>query len=335
MFGIDFQAAGRTELAEGVVLAELTAREAERVRSNHAHFSGALSTPMFRLEVFVEADPSREGTMAEARVKQVLQLLACSANIVPLWMSIPIDRFSVDRGCWVRSSLRDVAGGCRVANLWGRHSAIASFFGYHDYSPDAYWRVNATQLARWSALIQNWPLPSREKRIDVALDYLAQAVVDLLVDERRAVLSAAISFEALFGQKAPEIRHRTSQRVAQLLSQGAEAVHLYAKAKTWYEARSKLVHAGVAPEPHITTEFVTHLRASVPAMLRLTKLAGGHERALEALDAACFEAPPELVTIRTATKDAWWAFALAPLSGQPPDSPGYPRPWREPEGLAG
>lgn len=43
LFYVDFESKGRLELATGITLAELNAREAERVRSNHGYFAGPLS----------------------------------------------------------------------------------------------------------------------------------------------------------------------------------------------------------------------------------------------------------------------------------------------------
>jgi len=316
LFNVDFRTKGRLELSEGVVLAELIAREAERVRAYHAYEHDKLPAPLFRLEIFVNADRSSEISEGSVRAQQIINLLTCASNAIPQWFSIPIDRYSADNKHWERSSLASIdSNRPHDLSMWNKPEEISSFFGFSTWSNAKLWFVEQVAIDRWSALLNNWPLPGSQKRLDIALDYLAQAIADLLVHERRALLSTSIAFEALFGTRTSEIRHRTAQRMAHLLLKGRNAFHLYEQARRWYDGRSKLVHAGVVPEPSLTTEFISYLRAALPAMLRLIKVAGTHDRALELLDRACFDEPLELKEMRGDPDDCWWRLPLESING--------------------
>lgn len=314
LFEIDFVSKGRVQLSPDVVLAELNAREAERVRSWHAYSKIGLPAPLFRLEVFFDADQSSEETVAVARVRQALQLLACASSTLPVWFSIPIDRYSEDRGCWVRSSVAHISGGQSVSSAIDRPDVITEFFGRTYWDPAMTWSVSRYELGLWSALLSNWSIPGVEKRVDIALDYFALAVEDLLLDERRAVLSAAIALEAMVGERT-ELRHRVSERFGHLLKTGNASLQLCERAKRWYDCRSKLVHAGASPEPELTIEFVSHMRAGIPAMLRLIREVGSHDHALSVLDEACFVDPPALLAMHSEPADSWWRLSIESPAG--------------------
>jgi hypothetical protein len=176
------------------------------------------------------------------------------------------------------------------------------------------WSVSRYELGLWSALLSNWSIPGVEKRVDIALDYFALAVEDLLLDERRAVLSAAIALEAMVGERT-ELRHRVSERFGHLLKTGNASLQLCERAKRWYDCRSKLVHAGASPEPELTIEFVSHMRAGIPAMLRLIREVGSHDHALSVLDEACFVDPPALLAMHSEPADSWWRLSIESPAG--------------------
>lgn len=326
LFHVDFQATGRTQLTDDIWLAELDVPEAERVRLYHSSSGRMLPAPRFRLEIFMDADLWTEDDAAEALLNQALRLLACATNICPVWLSIPIDRISIESGRWHRSSYVASTGGRGVVGLSGRQSAVTSFFGYELGDPDDHWRISAEQIYRWSAILRHWPQPGREKRIDIALEYAVQGILNLLTAEHPAVLAASISYEALFGERS-ELSHRMAQRVAHLLTAGRGGADVYRSARLWYETRSRLVHEGQRAADEVVADFLTHLRAAIPAMLRLIQECNGHKRALEVLDEACFGEPEALQTLAADPVDAWWRFPVGPVNGLTPRSATQSRRW--------
>jgi Apea-like HEPN len=316
LFFTDFQCAGRRSLTEDVTLAELTARESERVRSSHAYAVASLPSALFRLEILFDAEPKVEEEAALRLVTKALRLLACVSNALPVWLSLPVDRYSHEHKAWHRSTVADASGGVRLAQLWQRSAAAQSFFG-DSQSPEHgdHWFVSEPQIAHWASLLKHWPTQAQEGRIAIALEYLVEAIRDLATDERRALLSASICLECLFGGDGGELRHRISTRVAHLLTTGADAAAVYARAKTWYDARSRFVHSGLSPAAGLTIEAIGHLRVAILAMARLIDAAGSHEAALQVLDRASFERPTQLDTLHGEPPDAWWRLPPCPPSG--------------------
>lgn len=316
LFYADFEAVGRVALTEHATLAELTAREAERVRAYHGYRPEALPSPMFRLEVLFDASEPGQDQAATQIVTQSLRLLACASNALPLWLSIPVDRYSEEHSCWVRSSINYLSGGVRAADMWQRHADVQTFFSPSPAGPDgSHWRITAHQVSTWSALLRHWPSRAREGRIALALEYLAEGIRDLVTDERRALLSASICLECLFGGDGAELRHRTSQRVAHLLGHGAPSADIYARAKKWYDARSRFVHTGTSPDLALTIESLSHLRSATTAMARLLELTGSHEASLAALDRASFERPSALESLHNEPMNAWWRIPINSVAG--------------------
>lgn len=174
--------------------------------------------------------------------------------------------------------------------------------------------------------MKRWPKPGREKRLDIALEYAAQGILNFLTADHPAIVAASISYEALFGERS-ELSHRMAQRIAHLLTAGHGGADIYRKAKVWYDTRSRLVHEGQKADEEIVSDFLTHLRVAVPAMLRLILQCNGHRRALEILDEACFADPEPLLELASDPVDAWWRFSAGPVDGLPPRSASQSRAW--------
>ena len=83
LFYVDFDSTERQALADGVCLAELNAREAERVRSYHGLVSNQpLPSPMHRLEIlFEKKSEPMQAAEAERRFRRAMRLLTCASRL--------------------------------------------------------------------------------------------------------------------------------------------------------------------------------------------------------------------------------------------------------------
>lgn len=320
LFYADFATEGRLQLAPQVVLAALDEGEAKRIISHHEPQRGTVPTPGFRLEIFFSASALNELDYAQRAVKQALYLLTCVSDRSPMWFTIPVDRYVEGQG-WKRSSVAWTEGGHRPGNTYGRHAEIVRFFGYNHFSPYDHWRFAEAHVKRWGEALCHWPQFIGTNRLNGAVEYLALAIADLMQDQRRALVSCTTSLEMLLGDARPELSHRMSQRLGQLLAKGASARAVYRKARSWYTARSNAVHSAVEPDPGQSVDAILHVRAALFAMGRLVEIAGSHKNALAALDDASFVRCEHLLQLESEALEAWWRFDVQSTVGPAPGDP--------------
>lgn len=293
----DIAKGGRLQVTPWIVLAALNDEEGERVR-------GALLeewSPRYRLELHdVEAvyDPEDRYFLDPRVVDQVertLGLLSCVVRLAPRWPTVVCDIRDGNR--WVRANWVPAYGGSSPL----RHSAIP-----------------ASRLRTWSTLLTNWPSSDLVSRVDLALGFYYQSIIDRPEEPYKALASAAISFETLLGgQIREELTHRMSQRGALLVESGQRSMEVYSRVKGWYGTRSRLVHAGVMPTDEPVIRLQQFLMRAIPSMARLCSSTGAYQSAVQALDDAAFY-PHSARNALFEDDPSWWRYVNVLAAWQNP-----------------
>ncbi len=289
---------GRYEVAPGVVLAKLDARESQRVQKATW---GMPDPPEWRLElhdykaaICEVRDPwSSEVTgfaiSEEDRkeVKKDFALMACTLREPPAFAGVAFDKQNGD--------------------VWRRVGTVAMFGG----SIARNTRLRFDRLVTWARLRENWPKDCGDDLL-LALDFYYDSIVDARNGNYgKALVGAVIAFEImLIGDLQNELRHRMSQRGALLVAFDDDARRVYNSLSESYKIRSKLFHRGREPQEQAVIWLQQYLMRAIPSMAKLATLVGSHDNAIRVLDDAAFHKAPELH--RVLQSDKWWSFVDVP-----------------------
>lgn len=292
LFFGDFEASGRIELTETVVLAELDEQERQRIHSywSNVGIRPITDPPRWRLEIHGVVVPDDVYAAVEPAgevVRWHLAVLSCAVAEAPFWPSVLIDEPQARR--WVRWSWAWRSGG----------------------DPNWRTRISETHLMTWSQLLRNWPPEARHRNIDAALDHYYDSILDGRIHPRKALMSASVAHEVLLGHGIrSEQRYRLSQRGAVLTARGHEGPRIQRALRGLYDARSKLVHAGEDPDSTLVVQLQRFLMAAIPRMARLASTAGSYEDAIRVLEQAPYLRPSHLEELLDDRK-SWWAHSDA------------------------
>jgi hypothetical protein len=282
---------GRIEVTPRVVLGSLDDSEEARVES-------ALALPQYtvryRLEIHghqlrmdLGASTIRNRD-AETVIRRHLAMLSCAVRMAPRWVSAVADELL--EGRWKRVAWVGYGGGGQRE----RHANLPS-----------------ERLRTWGRLLENWPAEGLDARLYLALEYYADSVADFREHPSKSLMSAAIALETLLGgDLLTQIARGLSQRGGLLVARGEEALFISRRLKTWYTARSKLVHGGRLPSQDVVVGLHRFLMRAIPSMAALMQVTGGHEEALRALDEAVFVHVSEVDSLFEAG-NRWWDFVPA------------------------
>lgn len=291
IFHADFEIEARHEVNGLVTIARLNDEEAIRIARSWGEEG---NPPQVRMEIcpFVVPEDWRAAEkMAMEAVRRAFSLLALSYRDAPLWRSILMDE---RREVWTRREW---------AWTWGGGIGSPTWIG----------KVPRERLRTWGRLLDNWPLLGFDDRLNLALDYYYDSVIDRGIHPNKAMVSAAIAMEALLGERTTtELRYRLAQRGALLTADGENAIRLAQLLGDWYVVRSKLLHSRIRAPQDVVTKLQQFLMRAIPSLAHLRNLAGSYAAAIDILDAAPFQRSPLLQELFAS--GGWWSFVDVPLT---------------------
>lgn len=304
---------GRLELIEGLVLARLSAAEADRVHA--ALCQEHIIKPRFRLEASVvntgQSDMQAYDTGA-AVLYWATTLLAVATTALPEWPEPVVDKYIAEAGSWCYQNNVGEAwfqypapkhsGGCRPQVVCCSHGDIRGIF--RSIRGGECYVLDALALERWKQMVASFPAPSDERQLYFAATYLYRALTLLADDAVAAFLQASIALEALLGDAGSELALRLALRGSHLIGADGESRDLwFSRLRTAYSDRSKLVHGGSVPRTSSLLDLINFLLDAVPAFARLIILEGSRKKALAALDRCCIQ---RVETVTDLAAPGWW-----------------------------
>lgn len=272
----------RMVLAPGYEIALLDEKEEERLSDGpYKIFAG------FRLEIFGEASSDGldfEDDQEHARLEEIItNALSLLSLCVRGYFSAPyavVDRYD--------------------GNVWRRNEYIKTQGASYDLRAS---HVPVSRLETWSNLIRHWPREPDDV-LTLALRYYSESLLDRNQGNYgRAMVSAAIATEILFGERGGELTLRISTRAAHLIERGARAFKVQKVIKELYKERSSVVHTGRGGNKDSIDIWHQFLMRAIPSVAAW----GGPVGQLQAaLDEASFRRRDSLDELLD--EDGWWNF---------------------------
>ena len=163
--------------------------------------------------------------------------------------------------------------------------------------------IPVSRLDTWSGLLTHWP-SQPDPALALALQYYCESLLDRAQkDYHRAVVSAAIATEVLFGERGGEITYRISTRAAQLVATGEDAVMVQKAIKKLYKIRSGVVHSGKGASKSVVDLWHQFLMCAIPS---IAAWPGSLVNLRETLDRASFTRDVDLDVVTNS--DGWWNY---------------------------
>lgn len=240
-----------------------------------------------RLEIFGKVPPGDYNFHDEAQRQQLTELVTGTLSKLSLCVRgyfsgsyAAIDRFD--------------------GSVWRRESYIDTREPVYDLN---YVSVPFSRLSTWSMLIEKWP-DQPDSALTLAMSYYRESLLDQAQGSvGRAMVSAAIATEILFGAGNGELSNRISTRAAHLVARGGSAFVVHKAIKKLYDKRSSVVHTGKGGSKEEVSLWHQFLMQALPSVAAW----GGTVAELQsALDSASFRRGDALDKLLD--EDGWWAF---------------------------